>query len=255
MRTVLLLLCICISAVIMTGQPNDGSNPKGAGTKPVPTTATDQHQDATTRAAKAPDDGSPWRYAAIKGAIERIRGAVGRHARQPDWWLVIIAAFTGAAIFYQAKEMTEATKVMMWQVTLMQAQFDQWVDLRNWIVNRTGDTLFAVVDLANPTGFPITITNGHIAVHMAAGKVGRTNLGGIVLSPSNPTPIRFDILDLSPWNEGQARSGYAELSGMISHDHRITRDNISHPFAGKLYFNNFMNGKWEANFVQLSPNA
>jgi hypothetical protein len=72
------------------------------------------------------------------------------------------------------------------------------------------------------------------------------------LSPSNPTPIRFDILDLSPWNDGQARGGYAELSGIISHAHRISGHDISRPFAGRLYFNNLVKGEWEANFVQLS---
>ncbi|SRR6266481_1300892 len=42
-----------------------------------------------------------------------------------EWWLVIIAALTGAAIAYQAREMKDATEVMRGQLTAMQGQLGQ----------------------------------------------------------------------------------------------------------------------------------
>jgi hypothetical protein len=89
---------LCILAVNIAAQPNNSSpkaeNKSIANAKSSP--VFNDNQESATNAEKASDDPPNW-CAALK---------------RPEWWLVIIAAFTGMVIAWQAMEMAKATKAM-----------------------------------------------------------------------------------------------------------------------------------------------
>jgi hypothetical protein len=94
----LIAISLCVLAIAVPGQPDkrptqSQSNPAENGQTTV---VFENHSKASDKEA-APKDSSPRWYTPLK---------------RPDWWLVIIAALTGLAIAYQAREMRRATKEM-----------------------------------------------------------------------------------------------------------------------------------------------
>jgi hypothetical protein len=86
------------------------------------------------------------------------------------------------------------TSIWQWraierQATLMQAQFDQWIELTNWrCVGKPRDNkLKIMVDLTNPTGFPITLTGN------LTGGEEEWPADNEFFSPSSPRSIEFKI--------------------------------------------------------------
>jgi hypothetical protein len=106
---------LCCIAVLLTSEPyccsphhQDATAAQGQGAPPP--IGAKQNNSKPGEEAQATDQGSPWLCTALK---------------RPDWWLVIIAALTGFAIAYQAREMARATGVMQSQWTTMQGQLAQ----------------------------------------------------------------------------------------------------------------------------------
>jgi hypothetical protein len=132
----------------------------------------------------------------------------------------LVMVFTGALV---------RTSWLQWkairaQVTLMQAQFDQWIDLDWRCAERTHD-LKIWVDLVNPTGFPMKFTEGYIAV-----AEDKRDFGPDVLSPRSPKSINFDISitdnDYGPINR--------PVTAHFTHLHRITKTPIPDRWEGEL---------------------
>jgi hypothetical protein len=98
MKHCILVAVLCFGAINLLAQPNN-SPPKyernGIGNSKA-TSAPEHDGIAATNAEETKNSTEKW-YTALKGA---------------DWWLVIIAALTGLAIAYQAREMTRATEEM-----------------------------------------------------------------------------------------------------------------------------------------------
>jgi len=105
------MIWLCLSAISVASQPNQTSpkREQSADQKSTPTPPA-PNNNITTYYAEHSDDNPPKWYAALE---------------RPDWWIVVIAAVTGFAVFYQAREMKEATDVMRGQLKAMQDQIGQ----------------------------------------------------------------------------------------------------------------------------------
>jgi hypothetical protein len=169
---------------MVTGQPNKTTDTKNssANEKPKPTRSTvilDNNEGPAKTADKA--DGNPPHWYT---ALER-----------PDWWIVIIAALTGGAIVYQAKEMARATEVMRITVSLQEAALMQWVSVGNWKCfhvqtnppSPPATSLLIEFDVANESNFPLTI-NGEFRFlgNLPGAKRFYTTQKGITLFPRKP---------------------------------------------------------------------
>jgi hypothetical protein len=91
------MLILCVLAVGMSGQPNHAKNPKDgiAQNQQPPSTATYTYDSncCTTQASHKRDDKPAKWYASLK---------------DPNWWVVIVTALTGAFIGWQAWETRKA---------------------------------------------------------------------------------------------------------------------------------------------------
>lgn len=118
-RQVALVLCIAGS---LFAQPNDSSSKtEKNGADDTKTASAFKHDDKSRADADAADQSSKRWYTSS------------------EWWLVIIAALTGFAIAYQAREMTRATKVMEDQRRLTDKQIEYVVNTeRAWIIVTLG---------------------------------------------------------------------------------------------------------------------
>jgi len=110
MRKLAPIAITILLAVDVSGQPNETSGKKAdsATNKPPATsTKTVEDKDGSRKTSGDPTTDSPNWYAPLE---------------RPDWWLVIIAALTGGAIAYQAREMTRTTSVMENQLRAIERQ-------------------------------------------------------------------------------------------------------------------------------------
>ena len=100
-------------AVAVSGKPNQTPSKRDRGSEPksAPSTAP-ENNNITAYYAEHPKDDSPQWYAAIK---------------RPEWWLVVIAALTGGAIAYQAREMTRATTAMRESTDVLVTENRPWL--------------------------------------------------------------------------------------------------------------------------------
>jgi hypothetical protein len=103
MKFSILFAILCFAAIGLCSQPKDSpakNETHAAQSTPTPTPSNSDHKPADhTETAK---DGPPHWYTSS------------------EWWLVLIAALTGAAIAYQAREMARTTFVMEGQLKEMQ---------------------------------------------------------------------------------------------------------------------------------------
>lgn len=121
-----LVVVFLFFAVVVTGQPNEATGTKNtkAPEKPTITTPDGPKADKTaSHAAQKSNDSSPYWHTAFEWS-GWLLGTIKNGLHDPNWWVVIIAAFTGAAIFRQAREMTKATNVMRDQGCMMKRQLE-----------------------------------------------------------------------------------------------------------------------------------
>jgi hypothetical protein len=145
MKTVIFVAILCLGTVNLIAQPKDSpakNETPAAQSTPMPTPSNNDHKpaDQTERAKSDP----PHWYTSS------------------EWWLVLIAALTGAAIASQAREMARTTKVMDRQLGLQTAAMRQWVDITGWIASgrqRVDGTkeLTISYEVSNPTSWPLVI--------------------------------------------------------------------------------------------------
>jgi hypothetical protein len=89
---------LCALAVNVASEPNKAPTDNQQSAQPKsPASLAPENNDVTTNQTEYPNNDAPQWRTAIK---------------RPEWWLVIIAALTGIAIAYQAREMTRSTKEM-----------------------------------------------------------------------------------------------------------------------------------------------
>jgi hypothetical protein len=106
MRYRILVAVLCFGAINLLAQPKHSTpqtESNSAGDSKA--TSTQEHNGIAATNTETTQTSPPKWYTALQ---------------RPDWWLVIIALFTGFAIFYQASEMTRATRVMDRQLKEMQ---------------------------------------------------------------------------------------------------------------------------------------
>lgn len=175
-------------------------------------------------------------------AIDAHNGAVSAVAT------VFIAAFTVALVRVSRQQWRTFEKqsgILQKQVSLTQAQFDQWINLTNWrCVGKPQDNALKVrVDLVNPTNFPITVS-GHIVVVGGEG----WGISDEILFPNSPTEIEFKMSVAK--DDWEIKS---TVTANFTYSHRITKTLISQHWTGSLDCVPWKSdGQWHATFTQLS---
>jgi|CZKY01.1.fsa_nt_gi hypothetical protein len=97
-QAVTVAILLCILAINVAGKPDQAPNKNEQGFEPKsPASLTSENNNITTHHTDHPNNEPPRWYAPLE---------------RSEWWLVIIAALTGIAIAYQAREMTRSTKEM-----------------------------------------------------------------------------------------------------------------------------------------------
>lgn len=147
------------------------------------------------------------------------------------------------------------------QADLMQAQFDQWVELENWRTKKPELDKFIVwVDLVNHTAYPITLDDGYLTISDNAGTPSRTYYLGkkTFLSPNQPHPIDFNLgKGMLPEQLASLSSASFKVKGTFSHRHRITKKEIKQPLEGMLQCERWKSDhKWHATytaFIHMNP--
>ena len=134
------------------------------------------------------------------------------------------------------------------QANLMQAQFDQWVDLTNWRCEKQlrNNILRIMVDLVNPTQFPITYS-GEIIVGTKERRFDKE-----VLSPKRPKTIDFDMVVT---NGGQAAGSVSfQVSESFTHWHKITKEAVTNERLGRLDCTKWqkVDKRWHAKYTSLT---
>lgn len=157
------------------------------------------------------------------------------------------------ALEAQRLAMAAQVDLMKRQADLAQAQFDQWVDLENWHVDKRPDRFIIRVDLINHTAFPVTLDEGELTIGENGGPRGTTCLLGVktFLSPNQPQPIDFNI---GSWvlPDQLASLPAFKVKGAFSHRHRITKEEIKQPLEGLLQCEPWASDhKWHAVYTPL----
>ena len=176
-----------------------------------------------------------------------------------DWiaWLtgIVLTGIGGAGVYFAIRTLRaieDQAKLMVRQADLVQASFDQWVELTNWRIGQPqNNKLRIMVDLINTSNFPVAIISGHISV---------VNYGGLTTSyvgdeaflpPNRPTVIDFWVRLSDSQQAGESLS--LPVTGQISHWHRITKGKIVQPFIGRLDCGPWaVDKKWHATYVPLA---
>jgi len=131
------------------------------------------------------------------------------------------------------KTMDRQAGLMETQARLMQAPFDQLIDLRDWITCRPyHNRMHVQVCLVNLSNYPVTISTGTIKIIEIGGHT-RHELGDMTfLVPDRPSVIEMDV---SVTDEEQQR-GYVAFSVIATFTvvHRITKQGIVQRLTGQL---------------------
>jgi hypothetical protein len=168
------VMLFCIS-VRVSGQPNQTSNSK------------DRNPDPKCPASISSEDHSVTNYYPQKAEADPPKWYTP--FERPDWWLVVIAAATGLAIAYQAREMKRATEAMKESTKLQEIGLRQWVDVENWEIRAAeyvvyqmaarGRTILSrpdkvtidiMFDVVNSSPRPLTVQQVIADVHVAGRK-------------------------------------------------------------------------------------
>jgi len=180
----ILLVAVDVSAINMSSQPNKPANRKQSQPEIRNTIAcasdTQQNANASEQGYRSGNgEPSKW-YAAIK---------------RPEWWLVIAAFITFAAVIWQAIATAGATKAMRKSVGLQETALQQWVDVVNWRTylillggQRAGVKI--KVDVVNPTGFPLTLKGAQIRFDNRMTFFFRDDC---LLTPRNPYAVEVSL--------------------------------------------------------------
>lgn len=177
------IFTVCILAIGVSGQPNKSRNaPQDRSQdQSQPTIFNLENCNSPGTQPANPNDDTPDWNTAIKRAV-----------KTPDGWLVIVAAITGLAILYQAREMARATKEMRRSIALQEVALRQWVDLLNWRVDFVPANgpippeLRIRVDVVNPTQFPLTLPDAYIVFGKGNRYLFRVYF---YLTPKNPYTV------------------------------------------------------------------
>jgi len=182
MKTGIFVAVLCFGAINLLAQPNNSSpKPESNSAGNSKATPTPEHNGIAAKDAESTKGSSPKGYASS------------------EWMLVYIAALTGLAIAYQAREMAKTTEIigkqadlikrqadiydkqreimdgqlgtmrgqlaeMNRQVVLQQTGMSQWVTFQGWRhkvkKNTGGDGVLEFnFDIVNPTNWPMNLVS------------------------------------------------------------------------------------------------
>jgi hypothetical protein len=174
----------------------------------------------------------------------------------PSVALVIIGGFGLRAAF-------KTLKAIQRQADLMEAGFDQTVDVNNWQVSPPlGNRMLIRADVVNTSAFPITITEGYIEISSPAQpsciKSPLRENTFIAARDKVTLEIVYEIGDLTSAPTTAFFTFGPSVKGSFSHRHRITNKLIIQPLVGRLTFGKLQDGsgEWFASFdtfIHLNP--
>jgi hypothetical protein len=156
MRVYAAVFVLCTIAALLTSEPCCGAEQHQESAtanwqSSAPTVKTEKNYTEASNNAEAAHNSSPSWCTALK---------------KSEWWLVIIAALTGIAIAYQAREMKRATKAMQMSTHLQESGLRQWVQVAKLHGGEEGnvweDGITHVIfyfDVWNPTDRLLTLTS------------------------------------------------------------------------------------------------
>ena len=128
MKTGPFVAVLCLGAISLFPQPKDNpAKNETPATHSTPTPAPPNRGQKSANDTEATKSGPPHWYTSS------------------EWWLVLIAALTGAAIAYQAREMAKTTEIIGRQADLMKTQTDILVEYNK----ATRDAADAAIKNAN----------------------------------------------------------------------------------------------------------
>ena len=175
---------------------------------------------------------------------------------RPEWVIVYITAiyaFISAlmllAIKRQAEWMKTQTEHMGEQVGLIkrqmgiqEAEMQQWIEVGNWKAEREstarGKGLRITVEIANPTSFPLMISQGQIRVASRRGGTNTWITGDYYLIPKSPLIVtfHFQITDIEHDQEFQNGRMDFNVEGSLSYVDTLKNRNTQ-PVGGVLTCN------------------
>jgi hypothetical protein len=139
-------------------------------------------------------------------------------------------------------------KIIKRQTNLMQAQFDQWVELGNWGTRRPEDRKLRInVDLVNPTGFPMMFS-GKVTI----GKEEKT-FDKVRLNPKSPKTEWFDMA-ISKEEEDAGRVSFP-VKAIFIHSHKITQEEIIDEPEWTLDCVRWKDHTWHAGLNPQAPES
>jgi hypothetical protein len=157
-----------------------------------------------------------------------------------DWGVLIVTlAYTGISLGLWCTTNRQAK--------LMQAQFDQRIELANWrcVEKPRDDQLKIRVDLVNPSGYPVTFT-GYL-------RVGSQEqiFPNQILSPNTASPKSIDFqISIAGNRWGTVHS---TVKGNFTHVDRITGHSIPDDWKGMLKCEWLgLMKKWDVTFTRFA---
>lgn len=233
MRVYVAVFALCAIAAIMTSQPNTRPQQKEQtpSTQSQPPVVASQDKSESGTHTNQANPSSPKWYTALE---------------RSDWWLVVIAALTGLAIVYQAREMMRATDAMKASTKLQEVSFHQWVMFERWetdVRGSPGERLLVITfNIVNPTDKSLTLDE--VRVGVTGGEVFVSSHGHLLVPKSSYAvtfshPVTEEDLDRRMTGLSLILTGSVRYTDVLKKKQKTT-------FTGILYS---IGGRREADFV------
>lgn len=151
------------------------------------------------------------------------------------WWYVLVAwpegittwaiIATGLVIAWQSNETRNAAQASWMSIRLQEAGMQQWIEVGNWksesAVTARGKSVRITVEIANPTSFPLMISDGHIRLAIRKQRLGTSTwiTGDYYLFPKTllTAGFYFQFTDIEQDREFQNRRMHFDVEGSLSY--------------------------------------
>jgi hypothetical protein len=203
------------SIVVVNNCPNEDASTNAANNE-----ASNLHQDA-------PKQPTPWsRSDELTLAYDILTGI-----------LVVIALGTGLAVAWQAIKTAQATQAMQAGIALQEANFQQWIEMKNWTARLCGDHVFDVgFDLVNASNWPLRLVTTYITI----GNEGSLREHNIMLTPKQVYTVSgLSMPFVDEWYDSYLRTNGAmqPVRGTVTYINCL-RKSVPQKFSGLLMCGN-----------------
>src|ERR1700733_2998848 len=132
--------------------------------------------------------------------------------KRPEWLTVIVAVLALFVIAWQSWETRKAAQATRDGINLQEANFQQWVDVRNWQVTPSKQDEFEMAfDVVNSTDWPLTALHTYIRI----GHLESFRRHDVLLAPKEAYTIKGLYVAVSAELHMQYISSSAMLPALI----------------------------------------